>query len=92
MYCRHSDRERLRATRVQAARTRSSSCSRCTMALPSSAAVTMLVPDRRELMAQLGQSTDRLTEAIETRVAFARQRLNQLRDRPAFRKPQPRRI
>lgn len=52
-----------------------------------SAAVTGLVPDRRELVSQLTDATGRLTEAIENRVAFARQRLNQLADRPAFRKP-----
>jgi exodeoxyribonuclease VII large subunit len=39
------------------------------------------------LLAQLTESTSRLAEAMENRVAFARQRLNQLGDRPAFRKP-----
>nr|MCU0706171.1 exodeoxyribonuclease VII large subunit [Fimbriiglobus sp.] len=52
-----------------------------------SAAVTSLVPDRRELNALLNDATSRLTEAIDNRIAFARQRLNQLSDRPAFRKP-----
>lgn len=52
-----------------------------------SAAVTGLVPDRRELAVQLLEAESRLTEAAENRVAFARQRLTQLADRPAFRKP-----
>jgi exodeoxyribonuclease VII large subunit len=52
-----------------------------------SAAVTGLVPDRRELLSHLNDSTGRLTEAMENRLAFARQRLAQLSDRPAFRKP-----
>ncbi len=52
-----------------------------------SAAVTGLVPDRRELLVALADTSARLHEAAENRVAFARQRLNQLADRPAFRKP-----
>ena len=44
--------------------------------------------DREEVSAfRIDDATGRLTEAAQNRVAFARQRLNQLSDRPAFRKP-----
>jgi exodeoxyribonuclease VII large subunit len=51
------------------------------------AAVVALTPDRRELLASLSDLRERLGEAAERRVRFARQRLDQLAARPAFRRP-----
>ncbi|MFM8274342.1 MAG: exodeoxyribonuclease VII large subunit [Gemmata sp.] len=51
------------------------------------AAVVALTPDRRELLASLGDLRERLAAAAERRVRFARQRLDQLAARPALRRP-----
>ena len=56
-------------------------------ALTPSQAITALCPDRRELMAGLIDTGDRLREAVEHRVELARQRVDQLADRPALRRP-----
>jgi exodeoxyribonuclease VII large subunit len=52
-----------------------------------SAAVVALTPNRPELMAGLTDFRGRLREAVEHRLALARQRLDQLAVRPAFRRP-----
>ena len=52
-----------------------------------SAAIMALVPNRREMLAGLDELNNRLTETITSRVKFARQRVDQLAIRPAFRKP-----
>lgn len=52
-----------------------------------SAAITALVPNRQEMLAGFTELSGRLTEAAATRVRFARQRVEQLATRPAFRKP-----
>lgn len=51
------------------------------------AAVVTLTPDRREVMRALSELRGRMAEATERRVKFARQRLDQLATRPAFRRP-----
>jgi exodeoxyribonuclease VII large subunit len=56
-------------------------------ALTPSQAITALCPDRGELMDGLIDTGDRLREAVLHRVTFARQRVDQLADRPALRKP-----
>lgn len=56
-------------------------------ALTPSQAITALCPDRRELMDGLIDTADRLREAVEHRVELARQRVDQLADRPALRRP-----
>ena len=56
-------------------------------ALTPSQAITALCPDRRELMDALIDTGDRLREAVEHRVELARQRVDQLADRPALRRP-----
>jgi exodeoxyribonuclease VII large subunit len=52
-----------------------------------SAAIMALVPNRKEMLAGLDELNGRLTEAITSRVRFAKQRVDQLATRPAFRKP-----
>ena len=52
-----------------------------------SAAVMALTPDRRELLTGLFDHQTRLYEAIEHRLALARQRIEQLASRPALRRP-----
>jgi exodeoxyribonuclease VII large subunit len=52
-----------------------------------SAAIVALTPDRRELMAGLIDTRDRLSEVMANRVRLARQRVDQLTDRAALRKP-----
>lgn len=52
-----------------------------------SAAVVALTPDRREMTANLSELRTRLTEAVEHRLAMARQRVEQLAARPALRRP-----
>jgi exodeoxyribonuclease VII large subunit len=52
-----------------------------------SAAVVALTPDRREMAAGLMELCTRLAEAIEHRLELARQRVEQLAARPAFRRP-----
>jgi exodeoxyribonuclease VII large subunit len=52
-----------------------------------SAAIMALVPDRREVADGLTDSTARLREAVLNRVVLARQRVDQLATRPAFRRP-----
>jgi exodeoxyribonuclease VII large subunit len=56
-------------------------------ALTPSQAITALCPDRGELMDGLIDTGDRLREAVEHRVELARQRVDQLADRPALRRP-----
>ncbi len=56
-------------------------------ALTPSQAIAALCPDRRELMDGLIDTADRLREAVEHRVELARQRVDQLADRPALRRP-----
>jgi len=51
------------------------------------AAVVALTPDRRELLRALGVADSRLADAVERRLKFSRQRLDQLATRPAFRRP-----
>jgi exodeoxyribonuclease VII large subunit len=51
------------------------------------AAVVALTPDRREVMRSLSELRGRMAEATERRIKFARQRLDQLATRPAFRRP-----
>lgn len=52
-----------------------------------SAAVVALTPDRREMTAGLLDLRARLYEAVEHRLALARQRVEQLAARPALRRP-----
>lgn len=52
-----------------------------------SAAITLLTPDRREMMAGLRDADARLRDGCLTRLQIARQRVDQLADRPALRKP-----
>jgi exodeoxyribonuclease VII large subunit len=52
-----------------------------------SAAVVALTPDFRELWAGLLERRTRLYEAVEHRLELARQRVEQLAARPAFRRP-----
>jgi exodeoxyribonuclease VII large subunit len=52
-----------------------------------SAAVVALTPDRRELLAAVLETRTRLYEAVEHRLALARQRVEQLAARPALRRP-----
>jgi exodeoxyribonuclease VII large subunit len=52
-----------------------------------SAAVVALTPDRREMLAGLLEARTRLAEAVEHRLQLARQRVEQLAARPAFRRP-----
>ena len=52
-----------------------------------SAAITLLTPDRREMMAGLRDVDVRLRDGCLTRLRIARQRVDQLADRPALRKP-----
>ena len=51
------------------------------------AAVVALTPDRRELLASLSDLRERMADAAERRVKFARQRLDQFATRPVFRRP-----
>jgi exodeoxyribonuclease VII large subunit len=51
------------------------------------AAVVALTPDRREVLAALGALRARMAEAAERRLKLAKQRLDQLATRPAFRRP-----
>ena len=51
------------------------------------AAVVALAPDRREVAGALGALRDRMAEAAERRLRLAKQRLDQLATRPAFRRP-----
>jgi exodeoxyribonuclease VII large subunit len=52
-----------------------------------SAAVVALTLHRLELMAALGEFGSRLTEAVSHRLQFAKQKLDQIATRPAFRRP-----
>lgn len=52
-----------------------------------SAAVVALTPHRQELIASLFEAHARLKEAMNSRIRFARQRLDQLAARPALRRP-----
>ena len=52
-----------------------------------SAAVVALTPHRLELMAGLEEFRGRLTDAVSHRLALAKQRLDQIGTRPAFRRP-----
>lgn len=52
-----------------------------------SAAITDLVPDCMDVMGELLRSEKRLLEAMRQRIAFGRQAVDQLANRPAFRKP-----
>ncbi|MCI0700976.1 MAG: exodeoxyribonuclease VII large subunit [Planctomycetia bacterium] len=52
-----------------------------------SAAVVALTPDQRELRAALRSADSRLADAIERRLELARQRVEQLATRSAFRRP-----
>jgi exodeoxyribonuclease VII large subunit len=52
-----------------------------------SAAVVALTPHRLELMAGLEEFRGRLTEAVSHRLRLARQQLEQVATRPAFRRP-----
>jgi exodeoxyribonuclease VII large subunit len=52
-----------------------------------SAAIMLLVPNRREVSDGLKESTARLREAVQNRLTLARQRVDQLAARPAFRRP-----
>jgi exodeoxyribonuclease VII large subunit len=52
-----------------------------------SSAITALVPDRGELLTGLRDWETRLGEAVNTKIAFVRQRVEQLAARSAFRKP-----
>ena len=56
-------------------------------ALTPTQAVTALCPDRRELLAGLIDPPTGCREAVEHRVELARQRLDELADRRAFRRP-----
>ena len=56
-------------------------------ALTPSQAISHLCPDRREWMDGLIDFGDRLREAVLRRVETGRQRVDQLADRPALRKP-----
>jgi exodeoxyribonuclease VII large subunit len=56
-------------------------------ALTPSQAITALCPDRGELIDGLFDTADRLREAVGHRVELARQRVDQLADRPALRRP-----
>jgi exodeoxyribonuclease VII large subunit len=56
-------------------------------ALTPSQAIAALCPDRGELMDGLIDTADRLREAVGHRVELARQRVDQLADRPALRRP-----
>jgi exodeoxyribonuclease VII large subunit len=49
--------------------------------------VVALTPHRLELLADLRDTADRLREAIDRRLELARDRLDQLAARPAFRRP-----
>jgi exodeoxyribonuclease VII large subunit len=51
------------------------------------AAVVALTPNRREMLVALGNADARLSDAVERRLKLARQRLDQLAARPAFRRP-----
>lgn len=51
------------------------------------AAVVALTPDRRELLASLGELRERMSEAVERRIRLAKQRLDQISTRQAFRLP-----
>jgi exodeoxyribonuclease VII large subunit len=51
------------------------------------AAVVALTPDRRELEGTLGALRERMTEAAERRLRLAKERLDQLATRTAFRRP-----
>lgn len=52
-----------------------------------SAAVVALTPNRKELSGEMLAIGERLGEAIDRRIALARQRLDQFASRPAFRRP-----
>lgn len=52
-----------------------------------SAAVVALTPHRLELLADLRDRAERLREAVDHRLALARERLDQFAARPAFRRP-----
>ncbi len=52
-----------------------------------SAAVVMLTPNRKEMLAALLDTCQRLREAAERRVEVAKQRVDQVASRPAFRRP-----
>ncbi len=56
-------------------------------ALTPSQAITALTPDRGELMDGLIDLKDRLGDAVVHRIQLARQRVDQLADRPTLRKP-----
>lgn len=56
-------------------------------ALTPSHAITDLTPDRDELNAALGELGNRLLERLTRRIEMARQRLDSLADRRAFRSP-----
>ncbi len=56
-------------------------------ALTPSEAITRLCPDRGEMLDGLADTAARLDDAVTHRVALARQRLTQLAERPALRKP-----
>lgn len=51
------------------------------------AAVVALTPDRREVLEALGGLRERMADAAERRLKFARQRLDQFATRPALRRP-----
>jgi len=52
-----------------------------------SAAVTALTPDRTKMLADLTAAHGRLQNAVTSRIRLARQRVDQLAQRPAVRKP-----
>ncbi len=56
-------------------------------ALTPSEAAELVVPDRQQLLGELDQRTERLTELLTRRWQAARQRLDDLAARPAFRLP-----
>lgn len=51
------------------------------------AAVVALTPDRRELLAWVGEARERMGDALARRLKFARQQIDRLAERPALRKP-----
>jgi exodeoxyribonuclease VII large subunit len=51
------------------------------------AAVVALTPDREEVLAALRTLRERMADAADRRLRFARQRLDQFATRPAFRRP-----
>ena len=56
-------------------------------ALTPSQAIVALCPDRGELLDDLAERSDRLTEALKFRMKQSREQLARIADRPVFRKP-----